>query len=192
MIPRPTGEELMMFVDGELDPVRAAEVQAFVESDPDARATVEALGIAGEIVSESALERADRAGASDVADRLMHAIEADRAGVVDLGARRRGRLTRPWAFAGPAWATLAVAAAVAIWVNVPKIHPDTGPMVMIGSANKAIEKTAAVVAATSAEVDAVDFGARAGSIFYVPSDGVGTTAVVWLTDDDGVTRGERR
>jgi Ni,Fe-hydrogenase maturation factor len=32
-------------------------------------------------------------------------------------------------------------------------------------------------------IDAVDFGANAGTIFYVPSDH-GTTTVVWVSDDE--------
>ena len=35
-----------------------------------------------------------------------------------------------------------------------------------------------------AVIDVVDFGARPGTIFYVPSGGKETTTVVWLTDDD--------
>ena len=35
-----------------------------------------------------------------------------------------------------------------------------------------------------AVIDVVDFGARPGTIFYVPSEDESTTAVVWLTDDD--------
>ena len=33
-------------------------------------------------------------------------------------------------------------------------------------------------------IEVVDFGARPGAIFYVPSEGEGSLAVVWLTDDD--------
>ena len=35
-----------------------------------------------------------------------------------------------------------------------------------------------------AVIEVVDFGARPGAIFYVPSEGEGSLAVVWLTDDD--------
>jgi anti-sigma factor RsiW len=176
---RPTSEELMMFVDGELDPARAAEIAALIDADPDARDTARGLRIAG---------------AGDIADRVMRAIEADGAGVVDLGARRRERSIRPWVFAGPIGA-LAVAAAVALWVNGPNVHKyvsGAATMAMTSGAAVVAESVAAMAPSASAEVDEVDFGARAGSIFYVPSDGIGTTAVVWLTDDVGANLGDRR
>jgi anti-sigma factor RsiW len=193
---RPTSEDLMMFVDGELDPARAAEVEAFVQSDEDARATVEGLRVAGEIVSGAALEAADRAGAGDIADRVMRAVEAGGAGVTDLVEHRRAKSRRPLVIAGAAWGAAAVAAAVAFWVNGPKINSlgeGPAPMTMKAVGSVIADSVAAMAPSASAEVDAVDFGARAGSIFYVPSDGVGVTAVVWLTDDEaGATSGERR
>jgi anti-sigma factor RsiW len=191
---RPTSEELMMFVDGELDPARAAEIAAFIDADSDARDTARGLTIAGEVVSDAALEGAERAGAGDIADRVMRAIEADGAGVVDLGVRRRERLMRPWVFAGPIGA-IAVAAAVALWVNGPNVHKyvsGAATMTMTSVGTVIAESVTATAPSASAEVDEVDFGARAGSIFYVPSGGIGTTAVVWLTDDVGANLGERR
>jgi len=182
MISRPTSEELMMLVDGELDPARAAEVQALVDADPEARATVEALRTAGEIVSSAALEQADRAGAGGIADNVMRRID----GVADLDVHRRAKSRRTLTIAGAVWAAAGVAAALAFWVHAPKIQPYvTHPEPMaIRSVGDVIAGGVGAIAPAAAEVDAVDFGARAGSIFYVPSDEVKMTAVVWLTDDD--------
>ena len=45
----------------------------------------------------------------------------------------------------------------------------------------------------TASIEVVDFGARPGTIFYVPSEGESAMAVVWLTDDDSSpTSGEKQ
>jgi hypothetical protein len=84
---------------------------------------------------------------------------------------------------------------VAVWVNGPSIHEYvSGPETMtIKSVGTAMTDGVAAVAPAAAEVDVVDFGARPGAIFYVPSDdGVTMTAVVWLADDEpGATSGGR-
>jgi len=41
-----------------------------------------------------------------------------------------------------------------------------------------------IYVAVGTVIDVVDFGARPGTIFYVPSEDESTTAVVWLTEDD--------
>ena len=66
-----------------------------------------------------------------------------------------------------------MAASVALWFSTQRSHGPT-----------AGESPAQPAVAHGAVIDVVDFGARPGTIFYVPSEDESTTAVVWLTEDD--------
>jgi len=70
----PTDLELMLFHDGELDEPRRAEVARFLAADGSAAAQQKLAGLAlgGDILRESALERA---GAFDIADAVMASCE---------------------------------------------------------------------------------------------------------------------
>mgnify|MGYP000870218932 CR=1 FL=1 len=71
----PTDLELMLFHDGELDEPRRAEVARFLAADGSAVAQQKLTGLAlgGDILRESALERA---GAFDIADAVMASCES--------------------------------------------------------------------------------------------------------------------
>jgi anti-sigma factor RsiW len=161
----PSNEELMMYADGELDPSRAAEVRAFLAENEDARDIVAGLKLAGNLIAEDALDGAADLG--DVADLVMRRIESEpRRGVV------RSLGTRVMAGVG---LTIALAAGFALFLRGTKTAPsDLGSYV----------PRADDAATEMAEVDEIDFGARAGTIFYVPSGGKSTTTVVWLMDDE--------
>lgn len=165
--PPVTDEELMLWVDGELDAERASEVEARIAADPRARAIVAALRLGADVVSSDALDRAARGGADAIADSVMAAIDREDArpavaNVVPLPSRRTPIVT----------GLLAAAAAAAAVFFFPRAGvvapPGPGPQ----------------AAFTGAVIDVVDFGARPGTIFYVPSEDESTTAVVWLTEDD--------
>jgi len=167
---RPTDQELMLYADGELDARRAAEIDAVLAADPRSRAIVAALRRASDALASDALDRADAAGADSIADGVMAAIERE-AGVPRMGSVREIRRSRN---VGIGALVLAAAAAVAFFVGRP--HPTT---VAVRS-NDTVHEPSFV----GAVIDVVDFGARPGTIFYVPSEDESTTAVVWLTDDD--------
>lgn len=102
-------ETLMAYVDGELDPRRAAEVEALLVEDPEARATVR-------IFQESAArvrEAFDPILREPVPERLLRAVNAPATGKVgDIRLARRGAWSRFWP--QTAWAQ---AAAVALLVG---------------------------------------------------------------------------
>ena len=163
----PSDQELMLWLDGELDDRRAAEVEAFVLRDARARAVVASLRQAGDVLATHALARAEAKGGDSIADRVMAAIDAEpsRPAVAPVRNLFRTRL---------AVAVLAAAAGVAFI-----LLPSRGARHL-----EATSGTPKVPTAIGAFIDVVDFGARPGTIFYVPSEDESTTAVVWLTEDD--------
>jgi Ni,Fe-hydrogenase maturation factor len=79
-----------------------------------------------------------------------------------------------WRIAGPVETPLVV--------NQPSAQPSQAdPNLMVASAPTPIADLEDREPGVS--VDAIEFGAHTGTIFYVPTD-TGTTTVVWLTDDD--------
>ena len=178
--PVPTDQELMLWVDGELDEARAAEVEAFVRRDARVRAVVSALSEGGAMLAYGALEDAGARGADSIVDRVMATVEADaaeRGDVVRLPRKRRMTL------AVGVGAAISLAAAVLLFVGSQRawrLSPltdgrVTGALVAEGPTSPELP---------GAFIDVVDFGARSGTIFYVPSEGDSTTAVVWLTEDE--------
>ena len=183
--------ELMMFADGELDAEREVFVANQVRDDGRARAVVGTVLEIGARVREDADRRAKEAGADDIASLVMARIEQEAAGkVVPLrAAERRAVGIGPVAIGGLA---LAAAVALLVWrvAGVDWAQPvPTGRMAAGPSVNPEMVVASAPAPAADYDpepgvsVDAVDFGARTGTIFYVPSD-TGTTTVVWLTDDE--------
>ena len=170
--PPPTDEEIMLWFDGEGDARRAAEVEAFVAKNPRARAIVAALQKAASIVESDALARAGASGADSIADSVMAAIDAEPARVVPLPVRASRARRFPFASIG----VLVAAAAAAVIVFFP--HAKEGPL------GGATAKGPSAGTFSGVVVDIVDFGARAGTIFYEPSDDDSAVAVVWVTEDD--------
>jgi anti-sigma factor RsiW len=164
----------MLFVDDELDAARAAEVRAHLAADPRARALVASLRLAAELMEQGALERAAASGADSIADGVMAALASDpsRAGLAPVRPLRRSRSVLV------AGGFLAAAAAVALALFFPHRNLTTA-RAPVGPSAPASEPGFA-----GAVIDVVDFGARPGTIFYVPSEDESTTAVVWLTEDD--------
>lgn len=188
---RPTDEELMLFVDGELDPAREAEVAAHVASDPIGRRKVLALRFAGEVLRETQREAS---APLDLADAVMGQIDAlDRSisRVVPLdAARRRGVARRIYAMAAVA---VAAAAALAVWARAGAVVESSPSMAVSVLPSPSLglvapppepEPEAQPLQEHGAEVAAVDFGARTGSIFYVPTEAAerNVLAVVWISD----------
>jgi anti-sigma factor RsiW len=186
-----TDLELMLYADGELDGDRLAEVEAELARSERARRVVASIRRTGDLLRAQVDETAGHAGADDVAAAVMRTIEAARL--------EEGRKT-PSVVRGPsswwyAMGGLAAAAAVAmvVWRVVGAglatqvadgPAPSGGPASVSGT-----EVASARLPAPdydpepSVSVDAVDFGARTGTIFYVPAD-KGTTTIVWLSDDE--------
>src|SRR5260370_5168939 len=73
----PTDQELMLYVDGELEVGRAAEIDAPLAADPRSRAVVAALRRGAKALASDALERAEASGADSIADGVMAAIEGE-------------------------------------------------------------------------------------------------------------------
>lgn len=188
--------DLMSYVDGELDEGREAEVEARLRQDPHASAVVATLFEMGERVREVADARARDAGADDIARWVMDCIEQEKAGNVVV-LRPASSVESVPARVGSIWPMavggLAAAAAVALLVwrfaGFDLVQPASEQAEALPSTNPEMVVASAPLPAVDYDpepgvsVDVVDFGARTGTIFYVPSD-TGTTTVVWLTDDE--------
>jgi len=199
----PTQDELMRHADGELEPERAAEVEAYLVLDDHARAVVATIHEIGDHVRDVAEQRVGDA-ADGVADAVMARIEQQAALSPEAGkvvALPGGpRQPAPEAASSSVWpvavGALAVAAAVALVVwrvaGIDLVEPPATEPRVAEAPSVSPEMVVASAPAPAPDydpeptvsVDAVDFGARTGTIFYVPSD-TGTTTVVWLSDDEG-------
>jgi anti-sigma factor RsiW len=181
--PRVTDQELMLWVDGELEGRRAAEVAAHVHGDRRARAIVTALRLGSDLIESDALRHARSSGADDIADAVMENIEA----VASLRISGRPKRAHPWRLPAITAAGLAFAAA-AVWAVFFRGAAPGLPVAEIASSLPALPGLVASATAggdtQTASIEVVDFGARPGTIFYVPSEGESAMAVVWLTDDD--------
>jgi hypothetical protein len=174
----PTDLELMLWVDGELiDVERAGEIAELVRSDPRVRAVVTALRQASLAVSEDALRHAELSDADSIADNVMEAIDAAESRRLIAPVKR-----------GPAWRGpfivaigMAFAAAAAWAIFIPT------ELTQVADRTPSPPEIPTLVeeeSTTGVSIDIVDFGARPGTIFYVPSEDESILPVVWLTEDD--------
>ncbi|WP_437568747.1 anti-sigma factor family protein [Sorangium sp. So ce542] len=210
----PTDLELMLYVDGELDEARHRQVEEYVLHDPRCRAKVAGLVTAADMIRDSALASSAADGIADgVMAKILEgqgaAAKANGGAVVQPlaasspaappRARLQGSPANDNARGIFALTALAVAAAAAmmVWGRTDVEAPSAALTAPASSAELAPPPAAPTrepVAAPSAEgeiepgveVAAVDFGARMGSIFYVPREAAAsgpTTTVVWLSDE---------
>jgi hypothetical protein len=207
----PTDMELMLYVDGELDEARHQQVEAYLLLDLGSRAKVAGLDLSADVVRESA--QSFRL-ADGIADAVMAKIEAGHEG--GASGRHGAAVRPVTASVLPkvralgkqpandnsrgifALAALAVAAAAAmmIWGRV-EAEPPSATLTAPKPAEAAAPPPSSEVAPTAVqgaegeagpgvEVAAVDFGARMGTVFYVPQGSAAsspTTTVVWLADN---------
>ena len=190
----PTNLDLMMYADGELDEARAAEVEAYLEGSSDARDILATFVEIGDQVREHADEAARSAGADGIADDVFARIEAERGLSNVVPIRKAAEPTKP-SVAAIAFGGLAAAAAVAllVWrVAGVGVVPIEAPRVAETAAPASTQLVVASAPAPAPDydpepavsVDSIDFGARTGTIFYVPTDTGTTTTVVWLSDEE--------
>ena len=211
---KPRGEpsdlELMLYADGELDEERRFAVEAYLVRSPAGSAKVSALNLVSGIVREQSLGSA--AGADGIADAVMAKLTTNGAGAAStiptkpspikaLAGAPRAKPANDNSRGIYALAALAVAAAAGLmlWgrMDTSSQAPERPVAAMPATPEqlpalpppaKAAEATPSpdVEDAPGVEVAAVDFGARMGTIFYVPTGAAAsnaTTTVVWLNDD---------
>jgi hypothetical protein len=195
----PTDLELMMLADGELDPARQAEIEAFLAADDDGagRGKLAGLRAVSAIVASTARwpeAPAARPGAADVVADVMRRIDDGDGGAARP---RQGGSVAPGAPAndnarlifGLAFAAAAAAAAVFVWGRAgdpadelearrsppaeSAAPPLADPRLAAGASAKRPGDPAAPGAGAEArygvEVASVDFGQRSGAIYYVPA-----------------------
>lgn len=207
----PSDLDLMLYADGELEDEARAAVEAYLARNATGRAKFAALGVASDIVRERALSTAGKA--DGIADAVMAKIAAEGATSKEAappkpiaitsarGAREtQGRRGKPPANDNSrriftlAAVAVAAAAALMIWSRLDAtLQGGRGPVASSTTAHhgptppSTTEPTANGEDDLGVEVAAVDFGARMGTIFYVPTEETSsnvTTTVVWLNDDD--------
>lgn len=209
----PTDLELMLYVDGELDEARRLQVEHYLLHDPSCRAKVEGLTAVADVIRDSAL--ASSAAADGIADVVMAKIGEERSSAAEVtgnadvpplaapppGARApfQKAPANDNARGIVALAALAAAAAAAMMIwgrtepEAPRAVTASPPPAEVAApqAPPGDEPTVAAPPAEGeigpgVEIAAVDFGARMGTVFYVPREATAsgpTTTVVWLSDD---------
>ena len=198
----PTQLELMAFADGELDDDRAEEVAAWVAGHPEDARIVRAIGDVGAVVANVA----GRKVGTDVADDVLAAIDrieaAERNAIIASTPpppTSRIRTLRPAPASGPvsarsqrvgrvgaaimAVALAAAAAAVVIYRGRAERAPLAGPIASIEKSPASNVPATSDDAVHGTDVDAVDFGAHQGAIFYVPGQANTSTVVVWIAEE---------
>ena len=190
----PTDLELMLYADGELEGDRIPAVQAWLDGDGDARNKLASLGMVSDLVRSQADEAS--AGADDIADAVMRKIESPITSEVTPEVTLPEVVARPKppandnarSFYVIAAFVVAAAAAVLLWAR-PPAAPTAQLVVPPPAATAPVDKGAAPEPEADVEhgveVASVDFGARMGAVFYVPTgtSASSTTTVVWLSDD---------
>ena len=204
--------DLMLYFDGELDAERMKVVEERLRVDETMRNKLAGMGLVSSVFADAATV----SDPGDVTESVFAQIDADvetpasrsvptkrSATLEPAAANDNGR--RIWAFAVVA---AAVAAGVLVWGRLdplgsmhdggaiakvspePQNEPPSSALITAPTAELAIAPNAATPSGddVGAHVSAVDFGARAGAVFYLPSDepedprGSGTT-VIWVNDD---------
>jgi hypothetical protein len=209
----PSDLDLMLYADGELEGEARAAVEAYLARTATGKAKAAALSLLSDVVREQALGAAGKA--DGIADAVMAKIAVEGATtkgapppkpVAITNALRAGeeqvRRNKPPANDNSrrifALAAVAVAAAAGlmIWSRMDATSPQVGhdPVAISTTSHQhgptppsTAEPTANGEDELGVEVAAVDFGARMGTIFYVPMEETAsnvTTTVVWLNDDD--------
>jgi hypothetical protein len=95
--------KLFAWLDGELDAVEAAKVEAEVASDPRLARIAEQHRALGERLRSTFGAIAD----APVPERLTEAVKSNRAAIIDFGARRRAATERRSWLPLPQWAAMA-------------------------------------------------------------------------------------
>jgi anti-sigma factor RsiW len=182
----PTDVELMLWVDGELGAERAHEIAEHARIDPRLRAVVGALRQASQATAEGALRHAELADADGIADNVMEALEAA------ASRRLMAPVKQAPAWRGPAAVALGIAlAAAAAWTLIfPSELTPVARRTPSSIASGATSDSTGDYATAGVWIDVVDFGARPGTIFYVPSEDESILPVVWLTEDDTPPSGD--
>jgi anti-sigma factor RsiW len=177
---------LMRYYDGELSDEEAAEVEAALENDPDARRVFEGL----EQLSAFVRKHEEEQALPDLTDAIMGRIaREERKESAPPAEVVRG----PWSTILPAAAAvLALAAGVALVNELSNKPATTTPVVQqpsselpvapVPSEEPAEEQVLADSQHPAVAIETVDFGAREGTIF-VMQEGEGSTPVVWLMDE---------
>lgn len=187
----PTDTELMMLMDGELDPAREREVRQFVLSNQRAQETLVMLQELSSGVQSWAND-CSKGDSANVLDGVMARIGQEQQGSVHPIRPKKSKLVPLLGAASVAGAaTLALAAGLTLWLIPKKSLPTpTTPFAAVTlaptvepTAVASLARTVVTDPALGVVVDAVDFGSQQGSVFYVSSDTGTTTAVVWMADD---------
>ena len=207
----PSPLELMLFADGELHGQRRIEVEAWLAGNRHAQAKIATVHEMGAVVREATDQRAACWGADAIADLVMSRLDespssepAVKVGAISVSRLRRTvmrdlrpptthrRFIAPLAIASTGFA-MAAAVALVVWhfagMGVHALTQVPSAVVMPSEPGALVASAGPIVppeveeAEPGVSVDLIEFGAHAGTIFYVPT-GTGTTTVVWLTDDE--------
>ncbi len=185
--------DVMAYADGELEADEAARVEGMVTASVEARELLASIRALGEGVRAAA--PTGSAASLEITDEIMGRLvpnELDRARL-----KRHGRVRMAFVAASVA----AIAAAVFLYVRqgaeTPQQATNQGPAVPVATAPLTTAPVPtpdpsgalAQLRSRSVEVDSVDTGSHAVSVFYVDNapaaDTPAQSVVVWIDDSNG-------
>jgi hypothetical protein len=202
--------ELMSLADGELEGDAKARVEKLLAESEEVRRAFDGLRAPhlGLWLSDSLVQRADKAGADGIADAVMGAIAAGgsapasiRAGgagadearpsgtVVRLDASRRGKIapaSRSSALVVAFVGAAALAAGVALFVkSTTRPGEPMMPVASVGTLSPDMQRPPTEPSALGVEVDDIDSPSRGISVFEISLAGAGAAANVGAASKSG-------
>jgi anti-sigma factor RsiW len=184
-------ELLQRHFDGDLGPAQAGPVDRHLAHCEECRGRRQALSRLHDLIGmavddaacdvdfEAAFGRIERGVREQPAPALLERVSVS---VQDLREQRPARLWIP-----AAAAVLAAAAALALVLRGPAAEqpaPGVGAEPQLASPQPKPKTEPIAYAAVSSEIEQVDFGGKAGTVFEIAlADGT-STPVVWINDDE--------
>ncbi len=202
-------ELLFRFYDGEVTEAERSEVRALLERDPEAERTLRATEALGGLLREALAEASDdevgELPAEEMFEAIARRLEAEAVAADEAGAghprevapalgepssapagapasRPKLRVVRGgrsrWATGAMGAAVLAAAAAALL-----VLWPRRGGRPQ-GAPSLARHGRPAAAAAAGSQVEEVDFGQNAGTVFQVQGEAGQPLAVVWIEEEE--------
>jgi anti-sigma factor RsiW len=177
-------ELLQRYFDGALEAQNAARVSQHLESCASCGARHRALSKLKRAIAVAADERAQGVDFEALFARIEQGVREGAAqgaaaqNVVSLQDRARRRQRAIWL---PATGVVAAAAALLLFL---RSAPTTQPQSATPAAGETSQGAASLTGTTNSEIEQVDFGSNAGTVFEIALSEGTSTPVVWIDDSE--------
>jgi anti-sigma factor RsiW len=177
-------ELLQRYFDGVLEEQSAAHVKQHLGLCASCGARHRALGRLSQAIGMAAEEHARGVDFEALFSRIERGIgEPLNASPIERAVSRRDRVEKRWRqFWMPAAGAIAAAAALLLFLR--SLPPKELPRASAPAGGESGQGLASRATATNSEVEQVDFGGNAGTVFEIAlADGI-STPVVWIDDSE--------